>query len=95
MFKILATIALLNTTNAQITAENTWAKTACNDQIEVFKCDVLKQDQDDPTTVHDCEAEYGTEGTKSGEEVVVADPADDASADDSQANDGFYTFEEY
>ena len=93
MFKILATIALLNTTNAQITAENTWAKTACNDQIEVFKCDVLKQDQDDPTTVHDCEAEYGTTGTKIGEAVTVAAAA--ATAEDGQANDAYFTFAEY
>jgi len=35
MFKILATIALLNTTNAQITADNTWAATACDDFIEI------------------------------------------------------------
>jgi len=95
MFKILATIALLNTTNAQITAENTWAKTACDDQIEVYKCKVLVDAKADGDEALDCEAEYGTAGTKVGQTVAVADAVADASADDTQATDGFYTFAEY
>ena len=43
----------------------------------------------------DCEAEYGTAGTKVGQTVAVADAVADASADDTQATDGFYTFAEY
>ena len=93
MFKILATIALLNTTNAQITADNTWAAEACDDMIEIEKCAVLKAAQDDPTTVHECEAEYGTAGTKIGEDVAV-DAAGDAVVD-GQTNADFYTFEEF
>jgi hypothetical protein len=93
MFKILATIALLNTTNAQITADNTWAKEGCDDAIEIFKCNVLKAAQDDPTTVHECEAEYGAAGTKAGEAVTVAAAA--ATAEDGQANDAYFTFAEY
>jgi hypothetical protein len=92
MFKILATIALLNTTNAQITADNAWAKEGCDDMIEVLKCGVLKAADTTGETL-DCEAEYGTTGTKIGEAVTVAAAA--ATAEDGQANDAYFTFAEY
>ena len=91
MFKILATIALLNTTNAQITADNTWTKTACDDAIVVYSCAALKTADTTGETL-DCEADAAT---KVGQTVTVTAAVADASADDTQENDGFYTFEEY
>ena len=93
MFKILATIGLLDTTDAQITSENTWAKTVCDDQIEVFKCMTLKMASDSYEDTLDCEADYGMYGTLLGEEVTVA-PAS-AASEYGQINDGYFTFAEF
>lgn len=91
MFKILATIALLNTTNAQI--PDAWVTEACDDYLSIEQCTKDISEKEDGAEALPCEAEFGTEGTKLAEVVTVAAAAD--AAEEGQAGDGFYTMAEY
>ena len=64
MFKILATIALLNTTNAQI--PDAWVTEACDDYLAIEQCTKDVADKEPDAEALPCEAEFGTDGTKLG-----------------------------